>query len=127
MKKYFFSWLFLVITIFVFLMSISILRMSVHAVDILFQMIWDTAWKSFAYIGFIWFGFLFVRIVFSEIRLKKLYMSRDEEICKIRKEPVAMNVINGRTRRVELEFQEEISPLERQRRYDLEKMPFLRK
>lgn len=88
---------------------------------------WEAGWKTTLMLGFIYFGYLFFRIHVAEKKLLSLYNKRDIEIKNIESEPVQLRVIDGRTRMKELDFQSKISPLERQRKYDLEKIPFLRK
>ncbi|MEI7890552.1 MAG: hypothetical protein WCI36_01150 [bacterium] len=88
--------------------------------------IWNALWKIMLFFAFVYFAYLFIRIHFSERKILALYKERDEKIAEIEKQTVAMNVIDGRTRREELNFQGKISSLERQRKYDLEKIPFLK-
>lgn len=88
--------------------------------------VWNALWRTMLFIGFLYFSYLFIRIHFAERKILALYKERDEKIAEIEKQAVAMNVIDGRTRREELNFQGKISSLERQRKYDLEKIPFLK-
>ncbi len=88
--------------------------------------IWSVAWKAIVIIFSIYFIFLFARIHWAERKIISLYKKRDEEIKNIEARPVSMRVIDGMTRKKELDFQGPISFLERQRKFDLEKIPFLK-
>ncbi len=88
--------------------------------------LWNALWKVMLFFGFVYFAYLFIRIHIGERKILSLYKERDEKIAEIEKQAVSMNVIDGRTRREELNFQGKISSLERQRKYDLEKIPFLK-
>lgn len=88
--------------------------------------IWSASWKVMVFISFIYFCFLFIRIHWNEGKIKKLIIERDEKLRKNNGACVAMRVINGRNRRVNLDCQDEITTLERQRKFDLEKIPFIK-
>lgn len=88
--------------------------------------IWNVGWRVMLSSAFIYFGFLFIRIHWSERKIKKLMAERDEKIKKNNGGFVVMSVINGRNRRVKLDYQDEITNLERQRKFDLEKIPFIK-
>ncbi len=88
--------------------------------------IWNATWKMMLFLGFIYFLYLFLKIHCHERRLLLLYSQRDKKIAEIKTMAESQNFIDGMARREELNFQEEISPLERQRKYDLEKIPFLK-
>ncbi len=87
---------------------------------------WNALWKIMLFFGFIYFSYLFIRIHKNEKKIISLYEERDVEITKIESQCVSQGVIDGLSRREELFFKEKISPLERQRKYDLEKIPFLK-
>lgn len=88
--------------------------------------LWNAAWKTMVFLGFIYFLYLFKKIHSYEKKLVSLYKKRDGKIAEIKTRAISQGVIDGKSRREELNFQEEISPLERQRKYDLEKIPFLK-
>ncbi|MEK7549819.1 MAG: hypothetical protein AAB519_02460 [Patescibacteria group bacterium] len=94
--------------------------------SVLFDRAWGISWKIFATIGFGYFCFLFVRIITVESKLKKMYAKRNIDLSSVN-EPVPMAVRDGRIRKIQLDYQGEISSLEKQRKQDLEKIPFLRK
>lgn len=89
--------------------------------------VWKGVWRAILIFGFVYFGFLFIRIHLSEIKILSLYYKRDKEIITIEQESVPMGVIDRQIRIKELEYQGKISFIERRRKYDLEKIPLLRK
>ena len=89
--------------------------------------VWDASWKAILILSSIYFGYLFFRIHVAERKLLSLYQKRDEEIITIESEPLPMGIIDGQIRTRELEYQGKISSLERRRKFDLEKIPFLKK
>ncbi len=121
------QFLLIVLEIILLLIFLSLVRLSNMSIDIFFTNIWDLAWKLFLFVGFIYFLFLLYRITVTERKILTLYTDRDKAIADVSCETVSMRVIDGKTRNVELQFQGKISPLERQRKFDLEKIPFLRK
>ena len=90
------------------------------------EKLWDSAWKTMIFLGFVYFIYLFARIHNHERKLLSLYKKRDNKIAEIKTKTISQGLMDGMTRQEELNFQKEISPVERQRKYDLEKIPFLK-
>lgn len=69
----------------------------------------------------------FARIYFLEREINRLYEERDKKVKEIRTAPIATNVIEGKTRMALRNYNEQIEPLERKRKFIIEKLPFLKK
>lgn len=62
-----------------------------------------------------------------ERQIEELYKKRDEELKLESGRPVAMEIMRRRMNAVSQKYRGQMNPLIRQRRYILEKLPFLRK
>ena len=84
-------------------------------------------WTIIAFIFSIMFWVNFIRVFFIERKIKKLYSERDAKISEIRKSTGLTSTVEGMSKQEMRNFNEQIEPLERKRRFILDKLPFLRK
>ena len=84
-------------------------------------------WTFLAVVFTILYWVNFVRIYFLEMKINKFYAERDNKVKEIRKSTGLTTTIEGQSNMVIRNYNEQIEPLERKRRFIIEKLPFLKR
>lgn len=108
------------------LLSVVVMLTLVFLISGNIDKIWPVFYKSAIFVFLCIFVFLLVRIYFAEKEIFGLYEKRDEAIREIENQPISLRVMDGQIRQEELFYQGKISAIKRKRRYDLDKIPFLK-
>lgn len=84
-------------------------------------------WSVLAIVFTILYWINFVRICFLERKINKFYNERDDKVKEIRKSTGLTTTIEGKSNQVLRDYNDQIEPLERKRKFIIEKLPFLNK
>jgi len=95
-----------------------------------FNLIWlilSIFWTIIVAIFTVLYWINFARVFFLEREINRLYKERDDKVKEIREAPTSTHIIEVKTHMTLRNYNERIEPLERKRRFIMEKLPFLRK